>query len=89
MNLYNYIYIGTTCHCKREGACMVPPYREEPTAVYAAAFGRSLQQPNTSPSVLRPSGISERTPLLRHPDSVPALPIEFPPWAFSEMRGGG
>ena len=55
---------------------------EKPAVGYAAAVGRSLQQPDTCPSVFRPSGISERTPLRRHPDSVPALPIALPPWAI-------
>ena len=60
---------------------MIPPYRGENHAYHADDCRRSIQQLNTSPTMLRLSGVSELALLRRHPESIPALPIALPPWA--------
>lgn len=49
--------------------------------------GRSIQQPCISPTMFRPSGVSELAPLRRHPESVPALPMCVSPLGVSPSCG--
>lgn len=66
---------------------MVPPYRGETMLHADGGQSGMIQQPITSPTMNRPSGISELVPLRRHPESVPAVPIALPPWAINRASG--
>jgi hypothetical protein len=55
--------------------------------LYADGVGRSIQQPCISPTMFRPSGISELAPLRRHPESVPAVPMCVSPLGLSTGAG--